>query len=135
MEDSELRRNRAGFAAFEELRAALHGCSISENETGVYFDGNVRGLVEQCRIFKNAKAGIETSHGSAPVIRSCEIAENGPVGVSCTLHASPSIEGNLIRGHERGIETWNSFPIPRSGGTKSSRTVPVSGWRNRWRPR
>ncbi|MEW6489556.1 MAG: right-handed parallel beta-helix repeat-containing protein [Thermodesulfobacteriota bacterium] len=103
LEHCRLRRNRAGLAAFEEFAARLVACEVAGNEKGLYIEGTSRARVEQCRITDSTAAGVEVKHGAEPEILSSRIEGNGPAGIVCTLGAAPKIEGNVIRGHDRGI--------------------------------
>jgi parallel beta-helix repeat protein len=103
LEHCELRGNRIGLNAAQRLLGRMFDCVVEGNEVGLYFNQSQGFMVENSRIRRNAKGGAICVNASEPRIGRCSIEDNGNVGVSCIQGASPLIEGNEIRGHERGV--------------------------------
>jgi parallel beta-helix repeat protein len=102
-EDLEIRDCDRGIAAQRELRGHLSRGSIVGNTLGVSYEQSSGFAIADSVISDNAEAGIVCASSSSPTIRLSTIASNGAAGVSCFQGSSPLIEGNIIRGHQRGI--------------------------------
>lgn len=103
IENTVLRNNVTGVYASQELIGTIMHSTISDNEVGMHYHQSSKLQIEDCRITGNRVGGIACILNSSPTIRLSLIADNGPKGIVCIQGSSPRIEGNTIRGHERGI--------------------------------
>lgn len=102
-ENATLRSNVTGVYALQELQGWLFQSVISGNGVGLRYYQNSQLQVENCEITGNSDGGIACILNSSPKVRQSLIADNGARGVVCIQGSSPLLEGNTIRGHQRGV--------------------------------
>jgi parallel beta-helix repeat protein len=75
------------FSGGQDSTCVLTGFTISGAETGIYCSGSSP-TIANCRIERNAGAGIELHNGSNPVIVNCEVSANAGSGVEMLVERS-----------------------------------------------
>ncbi len=103
VENAIIRNNLTGILALQELSGSIFDSTISGNTLGISFYQSSAFQIENCTISGNRNGGIGCISGSSPPIGRSTIADNGERGVVCIQGSSPLLEGNTIRGQQRGI--------------------------------
>ncbi|NBY46890.1 MAG: right-handed parallel beta-helix repeat-containing protein [Proteobacteria bacterium] len=83
----------------------------------MYVSEHGQGTIEQCVISGNAKAGVEISKLGNPVVRDCQIWDNGLSGVLVRTRGYGTLTRNTLLGNARGA--WeispSAGPVVRTG--------------------
>lgn len=87
----------------EHANPTFRGCKIhSGAASGIEFANQSAGLLDDCDMIDNTRAGVLIVKGAKPSIHGCRIQRNGSYGVLGDATAGGSVEDCDVTGNARG---------------------------------